>query len=58
VPQDWRGNGVAAQQLFSLPVLTRAGLNRVVLRSDVASLDHALNSLHANGAVVEHIYDY
>ena len=56
--QTWRGDGLGAQRLFSMPVLTHPGLYRVVMRCDVMSLDQVLNALHANSAVVEHVYDY
>lgn len=57
VPEAWQDNS-PAQQLFSLPVLTHPGWRRVFLRSDVSSLDQALNRLRADGLMAEHIYDY
>jgi hypothetical protein len=55
-PEAWR-DGPPAQLLFSLPVLTHPGWRRVFLRSDLSSLDQALNRLHADGLMVEHVYD-
>jgi hypothetical protein len=57
-PQTWRSETLNAQPLFSMPVLSSPNLNRVFLRCDVASLDQVLNTLHANGVNVEHVYDY
>ena len=47
-----------AQSLFSQPVLTQPGWQRVILRCDVAFLDRALLTLFGQGVTVEHIYDY
>jgi hypothetical protein len=62
-PQSWGGEiraagGPVAQRLFSLPLLTRPGWQRVVLRCDVLALDRALNALASDGVMVEHVYDY
>jgi hypothetical protein len=57
-PPAWHYQGALAQQLFSLPILTSPGLQRTVLRCDVSSLGQVLNALHADGVVVEHVYDY
>jgi hypothetical protein len=57
-PQTWHYDGSAAQQLFSMPVLTRPGWQRVVLACGVPSLDQCLNGLHIDGVTVEHVYDY
>jgi hypothetical protein len=57
-PQAWHYDEPVAQQLFSMPVLTRPGLQRVLLTCGVPSLDQALNALHADGTTVEHVYDY
>ncbi len=46
-----------AQRLFSMPVLTRPGWQRVVVRCDVSSLTNCLNQ-SGNAAMIEHIYDY
>jgi hypothetical protein len=47
-----------AQPLYSLPLLTNPGLQRVMFRVDVASLDAALRAWEAGGLVIEHVYDY
>lgn len=57
-PQSWRYPNSDARPLFSTPVLTRPGLNRVVLGCDVGSLHSVLKSLRKDGAAIEHIYDY
>lgn len=48
----------AAQRLFSMPILTRPGWLRTVVRCDVRSLTICLNQLGNGGLVIEHIYDY
>jgi hypothetical protein len=58
VPQAWHYDGSVARQLFSMPILTHPGWQRVVLTCGVPSLDQALNALHLDGVVVEHVYDY
>jgi hypothetical protein len=57
-PRTWQDRGRLAQQLFSLPIVIRPDWQRVVFRCDVGSLGLFLNSLAAEGVVVEHIYDY
>ena len=57
-PESWRYQGPAAQQLFSMPLLTHPGRQRVVLVCPVSSLDQALNTLPSDGVIVEHVYDY
>jgi len=57
-PRFWRYDRADARQLFSNPVLTRPGLNRVVLGCEVASLSSVLVRLRSTEATVEHIYDY
>jgi hypothetical protein len=57
-PQAWQYKGANARQLFSSPLLTRPGWQRVVLSSGVSSLDQVLNELHSDVVTVEHIYDY
>ena len=56
--KSWRYGHSDAQQLFSNPVLTHPGMQRVVLECDVTSLHAVLNTLHADGVTIEHIYDY
>lgn len=58
VASSWSGESQSAQRLYSLRMLTRLGLHRVMLRCEVGSLDRALNDLSAKGMTVEHIYDY
>jgi hypothetical protein len=57
-PQSWRYDNIDAHPLFSSPVLTHPGLNRMVLRCDVLFLRLALQRLNSGGATIEHIYDY
>lgn len=57
-PQSWHYDHSNAQQLFSTPILTHPELKRVVIGCDVTSLDAALNTLHAGGVALEHLYDY
>lgn len=47
-----------AQKLYAMPVLTRPGWLREIVRADVTSLASLLNETPKEGAVVEHIYDY
>jgi len=57
-PQAWHYDGAAARQIFSIPILTRPGWQRVVLTCAVPALDQCLSSLHSDGVTVEHVYDY
>lgn len=58
-PSNWRYQGSAARQLFSMPILTHPGQSRVLLACDVASLNSVLPALRSDTAVlVEHVYDY
>jgi hypothetical protein len=54
VPAAWQADGV----LFEQPVLTRPQTKRVVLAVPVGSLAPLLNRLAADGARLEHVYDY
>jgi hypothetical protein len=56
--KSWRYGHSDAPQLFSNPVITHLGMQRVVLDCDVTSLHAVLNTLHADGVTIEHIYDY
>jgi hypothetical protein len=56
--RSWVVENQFAQSLFSQPVLTQPGWQRVILRCDVAFLDRALLTLLGEGVTVEHIYDY
>jgi len=55
---SWRSSYLDARLLFSSPVLTRPGTQRVVLGCDVRSLHSVLNRLRSDGVSIEHIYDY
>jgi hypothetical protein len=57
-PHSWGYNHPDARQLFSTPVLTHPELKRVLVSCDVSSLHTLLNTLHATGVIVEHVYDY
>jgi hypothetical protein len=57
-PESWTYHGSDAQRLFSMPVLTHSGSQRVVLGCRVSELGQVLGALPTSGAVVEHIYDY
>ena len=54
VPAAWQSQGI----LFEQPVLTRPRTKRVVLAVPVASLAPLLKRLTADGARLEHVYDY
>lgn len=56
--ESWRYGGSAARQLFSIPLLTHPGMQRVVLGCDVPSLHSVLLFLNSSGATIEHVYDY
>jgi hypothetical protein len=56
--RSWLVENQFAESLFSQPVLTQPGWQRVILRCDVAFLDRALLTLLGDGVTVEHIYDY
>jgi hypothetical protein len=57
-PQAWHYDGSVGQQLFSMPVLTRPGWQRIVLTCGVLSLAQSLSALPSDGFLVEHVYDY
>jgi len=57
VPESWTGAGLPATRLFSMPVLTHPGMQRVTLRCDVDSLARVLTH-PPEKASVEHVYDY
>jgi hypothetical protein len=54
VPETWQADGI----LFEQPILTRPHTKRVVLQVPVASLAPLLKRLAADGARLEHVYDY
>jgi len=53
----WRDQSLAAQKLFSMPIMTtsESGSNCISLR--VQRLDEVLNRFDSGGLVVEHIYN-
>jgi hypothetical protein len=54
VPQAWKADGIILEQ----PVLTRPQTKRVVIGVPVGSLAQLLKRLAADGARLEHVYDY
>lgn len=44
--------------LFTQPIVTKPGLNRIALATPVADLSMILNMLRYKGIEVEHVYDY
>jgi hypothetical protein len=54
VPAAWQSERI----LFDQPVLTRPQTKRVVLAVPVASLAALFRRLAADGARLEHVYDY
>jgi hypothetical protein len=57
-PSSWGNRDEKADQLFSMPILTRPEKVRAVLRCDVDQLSTALRQLRTEGVTIEHIYDY
>jgi hypothetical protein len=55
---SWHYGDSGARQLFSNPVLTHPGTQRVILGCDVPSLHSVLQRLNSGGATLEHVYDY
>lgn len=55
---QWRYQGSNGRQLFSSPILTRPGSERVVIDCNVESLGRLVGDLRAGGATIEHVYDY
>jgi hypothetical protein len=60
VPEPWAGVAVASRTLFTQPILTRPGTQRVVLATQVAQLAALLTQTEAQhgAAAIEHVYDY
>jgi len=54
VPETWQAEGTLLEQ----PILTRPRSKRVLLQVPVASLAPLLKRLAADGARLEHVYDY
>ena len=57
-PQVWHYDLPNGRQLFSTPVLSRPGLKRVVIQSDVPELHEVLSRVESQGITLEHVYDY
>jgi hypothetical protein len=59
VPREWGEKPFAGRLLFTQPILTQPGHERMVLVVPVAELSRALNHLASLGAAsLEHVYDY
>ncbi|MET0519448.1 MAG: hypothetical protein ABW005_11515 [Burkholderiaceae bacterium] len=61
VPQGWQAGGeVRSRQLFAQPVLTRAGIQRLVLATPISQLGQLLRQVvrEQGAAAVEHVYDF
>lgn len=60
VPDDWRADSGTARTLFTQPLLTRPGTQRVVLATPVPQLGALLRQVEpALGAsAIEHVYDF
>lgn len=57
-PDDWKPADDTQHVLFSQPMLTEPGRQRVVLTVPVAGLSGLLVALHGPGLQLEHIFDY
>ena len=57
-PQTWHYDSSVAWQVFSTPILTRPGRQRVLLTCGVPSLEQWLGTFDSDGVMVEHVYDY
>jgi hypothetical protein len=57
---DWAGSGLRTRTLFTQPILTRPGAQRVVLVAPVDQLSALLRWVEARhgAAAIEHVYDY
>jgi hypothetical protein len=55
---SWSAEIQSPPRLYSMPMLTRPGWQRVTIRCDVTSLDGVLNNLPTKSVAIEHIYDY
>jgi hypothetical protein len=58
VPQGSPPPAGEATVLFTQPILTRPGLERVALLAPVGSLAPVLNGLRRAERELEHVYDY
>ena len=57
-PSGWKMNLLNARVLFTQPLPTKPGMNRVALATPVGSLGEILNQLLNSNIAVEHIYDF
>jgi hypothetical protein len=61
-PRGWRPDGLPAESLFTLPILTQQNRDRVALRVHVRDLHTVVGELlqqgSRGGATFEHIFDY
>ena len=57
-PQDWSADVSGERVLFTQPILTRPGLQRVVLTVPVTGLADALRAFDARRLTLEHVFDY
>jgi len=57
-PGDWSGEIEAGNILFTMPVLTESGQQRVGMRVPVQSIHSVINTLEKEGVKTEHLYDY
>jgi hypothetical protein len=58
IPVSSTDHQYPAQKLYAMPLLTRPGWLREVLRANVSALADFLNQAPKDGAIIEHIYDY
>jgi hypothetical protein len=58
VPSGWVSPVAGSRPLFTQPVITQPGRQRVVLVVPVAGLAETLRVLRAGGHELEHVYDY
>jgi len=60
VPDAWAGSAAPSRTLFTQPILTRPGTQRVVLATQVDQLAALLAPVEAQqgAAAIEHVYDY
>jgi hypothetical protein len=58
IPLSSQGHRYLVQELYEMPVLTRPGWLRQVVRADVNALADFLNDASRDNAFIEHIYDY
>lgn len=48
----------AIRVLFTQPIFTKPGLNRVTVVTTVANLGTTINNFQKNKVTIEHVYDY